>query len=1032
MTKWTNEQLDAINSSGENIIVSAGAGSGKTAVLTERVITKLRQGVNINQLLVLTFTNAAAKEMKERIRKAIKKEASLKEMLDYIDSAYITTFDSFSLSIVKKYHYLLGITKNVGIIESSIIDLIKKELLGNIMDKEYEQELPDFSKLITDFCLKDDKNITDAIIDMYKHITLIYDYRDYLNNYIVNNYNDEKITNDIDSYIKLLTNKIDNIKELLDEIKRIDSDYYPKLIEALNELLNSKNYTEIKNAAAIIKYPRLKSGSSNELKLVNTNISGLVKEIKTLTNYTDTNEIKDSIYLTKDYVSSFIRIILKLDDEINAYKRKHDLYEFNDIALMAIRLVKDNDDVREEVKRQFHEILVDEYQDTSDLQELFISLISDNNVYMVGDIKQSIYRFRNANPDIFKNKYDNYRTGKGGKKIDLNKNFRSRNTVLNNINDIFNLIMDDRVGGSNYALEHQLIFGNKSYIEEGTSNQNMDMEIYNYKLGSDIDYDSTEIEAFLIARDIIDKVKNKYQVFDKDISKLRDITYGDFAILINKSRDFELYKKIFTYLGIPININKDGKLTDAKVIMIIKNILKLLISSKNDSDFSHAYTSVARSFLFELDDELIFDRIINNNFDNDIIIDKISSIKEKINSLSNSEILDLIIKEFNIYEKLILIGDINENIIRLDYLSNLASNLSLIGYDVYDFTKYIDDIFNSDLEILYDAKDTPSDAVKIMTIHKSKGLEFYICYFPELNNKFNLNDLKDRFNFYSSFGFVTPYYQNGIRRTIYTDLLKEQYLNEAISEQLRLFYVALTRAKEKIILIGDLKESNNDIDKGIVPDVIRNNYRSFADILGSVSDKISSYIKNVDIDKLNLTKDYQINTKNMKLDFPSNQQIEVIDLELENDLINEKVFSHASINLKTYEEILVLNAGNYFHELLEIIDLKHPNLNDLEIGETEKNQIKIFLNQDILDDIMDANIYQEYEFIDQINHRHGIIDLMLEYEDKIKIIDYKLQNIDNPNYVEQLNGYKDYISKKTGKPISVYLYSILKGIYKEV
>lgn len=1029
MTKWTDEQLDAINSSGENIIVSAGAGSGKTAVLTERVITKLRQGININQLLVLTFTNAAAKEMKERIRKAIKKEPNLKEMLDYIDSAYITTFDSFSLSIVKKYHYLLGITRNVGIVEASIIELIKKQLLEDIMDEEYLQAQPDFSKLITDFCLKDDKNIADAIIDMYKHVTLIYDYQTYLNDYLDNHYNDVKIDSDIKNYEKLIISKITYIKELLEEVNRIDGEYYNKLITELNNLLNGNNYEDIKVAVNNIKYPRLKSGSSDELKLVNNKISSVVKEIKNLTNYENTDAIKKSIYLTKDYVSSIIRIILKLDNKIADYKKKYDLYEFNDIALMAIKLVKDNIDVRNEVKNTFHEILVDEYQDTSDLQELFISLISDNNVYMVGDVKQSIYRFRNANPDIFRNKYNDYRIHNGGKKIDLNKNFRSRNTVLDNINDIFNLIMDDKVGGANYSLEHQLIFGNKSYVTCGTTEQDMNMEIYNYKLDKDYEYDKSEVEAFLIAQDIASKVKNKYQVFDKDSGKLRDITYGDFAILINKSRDFELYKKIFTYLGIPISINKDGKLTDAPLIMIIKNILKLLIS---DTDFNHAYASVARSFLFEVSDTEIFDRITNNDFTDDVVMAKINLIKERINSLSNSEILDLIIKDFNIYEKLIMIGDINENIIRLDYLADLASNLSLIGYDIYDFTKYIDDIFTSDLEILYDAKDTTSDSVKIMTIHKSKGLEFYICYFPALNNKFNLDDLKDRFNFYNSFGFITPYYQNGIRRTIYTDLLKEQYLNEAISEQLRLFYVALTRAKEKIILIGEIEQTGNDYRNKLVPDVIRNDYRSFADILSSVSDKIKSYVKNIDITKLNITKDYQVNTKDLNFNFNSNEEIEVTDLNISDKAIEETVFSHHTNNLKTYEEVLVLNAGNYLHQILETIDLKHPNLNELNISDVEKNQIKLFLNQDILDDIMNANIYQEYEFIDSVNHRHGIIDLMLEYEDKIKIIDYKLQNIDNPNYIEQLNGYKDYISNKTGKPVKVYLYSILKGVYKEV
>ena len=169
----------------------------------------------------------------------------------------------------------------------------------------------------------------------------------------------------------------------------------------------------------------------------------------------------------------------------------------------------------EELKNYFKEIMIDEYQDTNDLQEEFISMISDNNVYMVGDIKQSIYRFRNANPYIFKNKYDNYSISKTDMKIDLNKNFRSRNEVLDNINVIFNLIMDDVIGGANYLKEHQMIFGNNAYLKEELSHSN-DMEIYQYCYDKEVGFTKEEIEAFIIARDILDKYNNKQQVFDKD------------------------------------------------------------------------------------------------------------------------------------------------------------------------------------------------------------------------------------------------------------------------------------------------------------------------------------------------------------------------------------------------------------------------------------------------------------------------------------------------------------------------------------
>ena len=195
---------------------------------------------------------------------------------------------------------------------------------------------------------------------------------------------------------------------------------------------------------------------------------------------------------------------------------------------MAIKVVKEKPNIKEELKYTYNEIMVDEYQDTSDLQETFLKLIENNNIYMVGDIKQSIYRFRNANPDIFKQKYEDYKNNINGYKIDLVKNFRSRKEVLNNINEIFNLIMDKEIGGADYEQTHQMVFGNNTY-EENKEDQNYDLEIYNYE--EDKNYTKEEIEAFIIAQDIKDKIKNKYQVLKGN--QLQDASYEDFCIIMD-------------------------------------------------------------------------------------------------------------------------------------------------------------------------------------------------------------------------------------------------------------------------------------------------------------------------------------------------------------------------------------------------------------------------------------------------------------------------------------------------------------------
>ena len=479
MPSWTKEQSQAINDRGHNIIVSAGAGSGKTAVLSERVITNLKRGMHINEMLLLTFTKAASGEMRERIRKKIKKEESLKEELDLIDTAYITTFDSFALSIVKKYHYLLNLSKDIKIIDNETITLKKIELLNNIIDSYYEKEDKDFIDLINTFCIKDDEEIRKSILDISNKLDMLSNKEKYLDLYIDKYYNELFIDENVTKYINLIKEKVLEIKNELNNLSYyVDNKYYDKINESLYNLLNTNTYEEIKQNLNI-KLPILKT-DYNEAKIIKENISNLIKEIKSLTTYENETELKQSIIKTKPYVQAIINIIKDFTKEVKKYKKEYNIYEFTDISIMAINIVKNNEEIKEELKNHFKEIMIDEYQDTSDLQEEFISLIENNNVYMVGDIKQSIYRFRNANPIIFKTKYDKYTKHIDGEKIDLNKNFRSRQEVLENINLIFNMIMDDEIGGADYIKQHQMIFGNNTYNNEGKTEQNNNFEIYKY------------------------------------------------------------------------------------------------------------------------------------------------------------------------------------------------------------------------------------------------------------------------------------------------------------------------------------------------------------------------------------------------------------------------------------------------------------------------------------------------------------------------------------------------------------------------
>jgi len=1023
---WTNEQKEAIYTEGTNIIVSAGAGSGKTAVLTERVLEKVKKGISVDNLLILTFTKMAAKEMKERIGDKLKKEGLTSELAK-LDTADITTFDAYALSVVKKYHYYLNVSKDINIIDGSVITLYKRKVLKDIFEELYEENNHEFIDFIQEYCIKDDKDIFEFILNINSKLDLKTNKREYLDNYINTVYDEVKIDNDIDNYIKVILKLISNINDYLEYID--DDDYLAKLYDVISPLLSAKSYDDIRSNISI-KLPILR-GASDITREYRDKIKSTIDEIKKLTTYDSYDDIKRGILSTKGNAKVIIDIIKKLDDITYNYKVKYNSYEYSDISALAIKLVRDNKEIREEIKNNLNEILIDEYQDTNDVQEEFISYISNNNVYMVGDIKQSIYRFRNANPYIFKNKYDTYSNNIGGIKIDLNKNFRSREEVINNINLLFDRIMDNDIGGADYSLSHRMIYGNLMYKGDGDNKEDNNFSVYNYL--NDTTFKNNEVEAFIIADDIKNKINSGYRAFGKDTNGVRKIKYSDFAILLDSSKSFDLYKKILEYNGIPTSIVKSVNLTDGEVVLVIKNIISFIIKindNKIDNEFKKLFISIGRSFLFNTDDNVLFDYFLNNNFkDSDIY--KISyNITKRLDTISLEEIIDLIVDNFDFYNKLFLLGDYNANILRIQKLKEITNSLINLDYDIYDYQKYLDDIICNNLKLEYSVNDNSTDTVKIMTIHASKGLEFGVCYYGELYNRFNNSDAISKYSYDNKYGIILPYKDKFLYNTIYHNLSYRDYVMENISERIRLFYVALTRAKEKMIFI--LPSNNKDNDKcigNIIDNSIRSKYNSFASIMYSLESITKDYYKNIDINDINLSKDYNMISNNnykehLKL---INDKIEVNTTCIPSSIKENKTFSKKDIHIVTKEEEDKLLYGRLIHELFECTDFN--NLDNL--SDNNKKIIERFLEKV---DISHANIYKEYEFIyDEDNTTyHGIIDLMLEYQDNIKIIDYKLKNINDEAYIKQLTGYKNYIEKLFNKKTSIYLYSITLNTLEEI
>lgn len=1023
-TKWTKEQLDAINLDGNNIIVSAGAGSGKTAVLSERVLRKVNHGVHINEILILTFTNAAAKEMKDRIRNKLKESGNMEEV-NLIDTSYITTFDSFSLSVVKKYHTILNISKDIGITDSSLLCIKKNEILDEIFDEYYESSDSYFKKLINDYCFKDDKELKRLIIKVSDKLDMKYDKLDFLNSYLDKYYSSKYINDSIDMYYNEIEKLIYKIKSTIKELSLyLDGTYISKLEDNLSKLYKSTNYDDVVTSLDFRLSP-LPKNSLEDAKLIKEKISSYVKEIKSLAVYESSNQIREEILSTKSNVEKIIEIITEFDRRFNKFKLENNMFDFSDINKMAIDIVSNNEDIKSELKNMFKEIMIDEYQDTNDIGEYFISLISNNNVYMVGDIKQSIYRFRNANPYIFKGKYDLYSNTSKGIKIDLLKNFRSREEVLSDINLLFNDLMTDDIGGADYKKSHQMIFGNKTYNEDGHTNQNYNLELLTYK--NDKTFSNAEKEIFIIGEDIIKKVSSKYQIFDKDECILRNVKYSDFVILIDRATDFDTYKKVFEYLGIPLTLYKDVELKNGDDILVIRNLLKLIkymdLEDYN-KEFKYAFLSIGRSFLFRLSDDELFNYITKDIFKQSIIYKKLEEAYNYYYELSPKMFLIKLLEIFNYEEKLLNVGGINVGRVRLEYFYNLLNDYSKSGNDINDFIDYLDNIFELDNKVTFPLNSESSDSVKIMTIHKSKGLEFPICYFSGFTKEFSFRELNDNILYSNKYGIITPYFNEYIKPTIYKTLLMLDTKNEELSEKIRLFYVAVTRAKEQMIIVMPELEEEISIDKEKI--------KSFYDMIKLIYSNISKYVVPREA---NYTKDYLINkNSNDHLKLITND--DNINIENYNFIEDEEVDLKFSKNngsrLITKEEKEKMVYGTKVHEVLELMDFKNPNYTNIDSKITEK--IKSFIDSDLIKNNINSKFYKEYEFIYKEENivKNGIIDLMIENESEIIIIDYKLKNIDDDAYNEQLNGYGKYIASKTNKKISKYLYSIIDCKFKKI
>lgn len=850
MPKWTPQQNNAINARGRNILVSAAAGSGKTAVLVERVIKKITDSenpVDIDKLLIVTFTNNAASEMKFRITKSLKEilrnepfNQNAQRQLNLMPNAKICTIDSFCINLVRENFFELGINQDFTNLDENEASLLEDEIISNLTDELFENNDEEFIKLVEQFNTPgNEKPFINAVKKVRRFIyaqpfpySWAYKMSELYNSNTAfeNSKWFEYIKNEADYLISIAKKCVNNNLALLNQID--DS----KLNEKFENLfLNDKSLIDIVSDLLNTSWDDLvKLGVPSFARLVSTAKldEELASEIKANRN-TYTNIIKKEIPAfficsKEDYVKSLntlypiikklIEFVKIVDARLMVEKNERNSYSFSDTEHFAINLLftPDGDkiikkELADRLSAEFEEILVDEYQDTNEAQDLLFAYLSNgHNLFTVGDVKQSIYRFRLAMPNIFNSRrklYTDYNPNDNEKssKIILDKNFRSSKGICEYVNFIFSKVMSERVGELDYNAQNRLNFGANYKKNDIPSAQ---IHILDGAKGEETD----TREAMQIAKLIRKKIDSKEQIKDGD--EYRDIRYSDFAILFRSMKNHvDSYIEVFTDMSIPVQCDNSSNLFENNEIKLILSLLKTI--DNPTKDISLLSTMMSPVYAFSAD-ELAQIRIENKrkNFYFSVVnsknekvlnfLEDIKNLKKLSVTMSVSNFIRYLVEDKGIVAFINAMGNGEQRYQNILALISFAQKFdSGVNIGLTSFIRYIDKIIDTDKGI--DSKSIVSgkdDAVTIMTVHHSKGLEFPICILAGAARSYNTGELTENLLINTVYGFGLKVHNEERMYNIQSipySVIKSKSANELMSENLRVLYVAMTRAKEQFI-----------------------------------------------------------------------------------------------------------------------------------------------------------------------------------------------------------------------------------------
>ena len=874
--KYTPEQQKVIDLRNRNILVSAAAGSGKTAVLVERIIARLtkdKNPIDIDELLIVTYTEAAAAEMKERIQSAIEKaleedveNVHLQRQATLIHQARITTIHGFCLSVIRDYFHTIDLDPGFRVAEEGELKLLKHDVAEELIEQYYAEADPKYLEFVESFASgKDDRKLEEILLQLYMFSRAYPNPKAWLEEcvkqYEINTteeFEESILVKDILSEVK--RNREEWLEDLDYAISVCESEngprvYYDALTSdkmMLSNLENLSSFQEMQQAFANLKWVTLKANRDktvdeekiNLVKMVRKDVRTAVEKLGEQYFFDTAEEMVKDLAAAKENMIVLSDLVNAFADAFRAKKQSKNLMDFEDMERYALEILTREEEgvlvpssAAEELQEKFAEVMIDEYQDSNLIQEAILTSVSrvrrgEYNIFMVGDVKQSIYRFRLSRPELFMEKFYTYSLEDSEKqRIDLHMNFRSRKEVLDSANFVFEQIMTKGFGGIEYDEKAALYVGATQYKEMPGN----ETEVLLINAESAEKEERVELEARTVAYKIRELV-GKHEIYDKKEDTYRPVRYSDIVVLTRSLVGWtDVFAEVLGEEGIPTYTSSKEGYFQTREIKLILDYLRILDNPRQDIPL----VAVLLSMFGQVDNEEL--ALIKSETDEITLYESICAYIEKGKAKKLVEKLQCFMKQYKGFRQRVpytaihvLLWQILEETGYGSYTSSLpggvqrAANLEMLlakavafentSYKgLFNFVRYMEQLQKYDVDYgEASIQDENMDVVHLMSIHKSKGLEFPIVFVSGIGKQFNTKDAKCSIVIHPEMG-VGMDAVNVIGRTKVPTLLKKSIQKKIVlentAEELRVLYVAMTRAKEKLIVTGSVKNLETLIDK---------------------------------------------------------------------------------------------------------------------------------------------------------------------------------------------------------------------------